>query len=59
MTTSTLPAHVTLDAALATHGADENVEIIIDSPEGVWLKVFAADSANVHVFDSARVTTTR
>ena len=63
MTTITVTTQAELDAALTTYGTDENVDIIIDSPEGVWLKVFATGSASVtakgsasvHVHGSARV----
>ena len=69
-TTITVTTQAELDAALATlatHGADCDAKLIIDSPEGVWFKVFATGSAYVRAFgsayvaafDSASVTTTR
>ena len=56
MTTITVTTQAELDAALATHGADWDAEIIISSPEGVWLEVTATGSAYVVATDSARVT---
>ena len=74
MTTVTVTTQDELDAALATHGDDVDAEIIIDSPEGEWLKVtayvpatvfasgsssvHASGSANVYAHDSARVYAT-
>ena len=55
MTTITVTTQAELDAALAEHSADEDAEIIIDSPKGVWLKVRATGSARVTAFDSAHV----
>ena len=72
MTTITVTTQAELDAALATHGSNRDAEIIISSPEGVWLNVTATvlanitatgwtsvrvtDSAHVYAYDSARVT---
>ena len=55
MTTVTVTTQAELDAALATYGADWDAEIIIDSPEDVWLKVAAYGSARVQAYDSATV----
>ena len=44
-----------LDAALAAHRADEDAEIIIDSPQGVWLEISDTGSALVHASGSASV----
>ena len=64
MTTIIVMTQAELDDALATHGADRDAEIIISSPEDVWLKVHttvsasitATDSTNVTVYGSASVT---
>ena len=53
MTTITVKTQAELDAALAAHGADWDAEIIIDSPEGVWLNVHTTDSAVVTATGSA------
>ena len=55
MTTITVTTQAELDAALATHGADCDAEIIISSPEGVWLEVTASGSAHVVAYGSASV----
>ena len=52
MTTITVTTQAELDDALATHGADRDAEIIISSPEGVWLEVTASGSAHVRATDS-------
>ena len=55
MTTITVKTQAELDDALATHGADRDAEILIDSPKNIWLEVRAYGSARVYAYDSASV----
>ena len=64
MTTIIVTTQAELDTALATHGADRDAEILIDSPKNIWLEVHATGSttvratgsASVHAYGSAFVT---
>ena len=58
MTTITVTTQAELDDALATHGADRDAEILIDSPKNIWLEVHATGSARVAAFDSTSVHVT-